>query len=83
MAAAEELAAGIGYTGPACDALGVPRASLYRWRRPRTRPARPRPRSHRSLLPAEQEKVLAMLLLLLLLLLALGSAILELHAVVQ
>ena len=34
MTAAEELAAGIGYTAPACDALGVPRASLYRWRRP-------------------------------------------------
>ena len=26
MAAAEELAAGIGYTAPACAALGVPRA---------------------------------------------------------
>ncbi len=61
MAAAEELAAGIGYTAPACDALGVPRASLYRWRRPGTRPARPRPRSHRSLPPAEQKQVLDVL----------------------
>lgn len=61
MAAAEELAAGIGCTAPACDALGVPRASLYRRRRPGTRPTRPRPRSHRSLLPAEQEKVLDVL----------------------
>jgi len=61
MAAAEELAAGIGYTAPACNALGVPRASLYRWRRPGTRPARPRPRSKRSLLPAEQKQVLDVL----------------------
>jgi len=61
MAAAEELTAGIGYTAPACEALGVPRASLYRWRRPGARPARPRPRSHRSLLPAEQEQVLEVL----------------------
>jgi len=61
MAAAEELAAGIGYTAPACDALGVPRASLYRWRRAGTRPARPRPRSKRSLLPAEQKQVLDVL----------------------
>ncbi len=61
MAAAEELAAGIGYTAPACDALGVPRASLYRWRRPATRPARPRPKSHRALPPAEQQQVLDVL----------------------
>ncbi len=61
MAAAEELAAGIGYTAPACDALGVPRASLYRWRRPGTRRVRPRPRSHRSLLSAEREQVLDVL----------------------
>ena len=61
MAAAEELAAGIGYTAPACEALGVPRASLYRWRQPATRPARPRPKSHRSLPPAEQQQVLDVL----------------------
>jgi putative transposase len=61
MAAAEELAAGIGYTAPACDALGVPRASLYRRRRPRARPSRPRPRSPRSLRPAEQKQVLDVL----------------------
>jgi transposase InsO family protein len=61
MAAAEELAAGIGYTAPACDALGVPRASLYRWRRPGPRPTRPRPRPHRSLLPEEQKQVLDVL----------------------
>jgi putative transposase len=61
MAAVEELAVGIGCTAPACDALGVPRASLYRWRRPRTRPARPRPRSKRSLRPEEQNQVLDVL----------------------
>jgi putative transposase len=61
MAAAEELAAGIGYTAPACDALGVSRASLYRWRRPETRRAHPRPRSHRSLRPEEQKQVLDVL----------------------
>jgi len=61
MAAAEELAAGIGYTAPACEALGVPRASLYRWRRPGIRPARPRPRPHRSLRPEEQNQVLDVL----------------------
>ena len=61
MAAAEELAAGIGYTAPACDALGVPRASLYRRRRPGIRRTRPRPKPHRSLLPAEREQVLAVL----------------------
>jgi len=61
MAAAEELATGIGYTAPACEALGVPRASLYRWRRPGTRPTRPRPRPHRSLRPEERNHVLEVL----------------------
>ena len=61
MVATEELAAGIGYTAPACVALGVPRASLYRWRRPRIRRSRPRPRHHRSLLPADREQVLDIL----------------------
>jgi len=61
MVTAEELAVGIGHTAPACDALGVPRASLYRRRHPRTGPARPRPRPHRALRPAEQEQVLEVL----------------------
>ncbi len=61
MVAAEELAAGIGYTAPACDALGVPRASLYRRRRPGIRRTRPRPTPHRSLLPAERAQVLDVL----------------------
>jgi len=61
MVATEELAAGIGFTAPACQALGVPRSSLYRRRRPRTRLTRPRPRSHRSLRPAEQKQLLDVL----------------------
>ena len=61
MAATEELASGIGFTAPACRALGVPRASLYRRRRPKIRPNRPRRRSHRSLCPAEQTQLLDVL----------------------
>ena len=61
MAAVEELAAGIGYTAPACIALGVPRASLYRRRRPGIRRTRPRPRPTRSLRPTEQKQVLDVL----------------------
>ncbi len=61
MAAAEELAAGLGSTAPACAALGVPRASLYRRRRPFVGPPRPRPRPRRSLGPAEQEQLLDVL----------------------
>jgi transposase InsO family protein len=61
MAAAEKLATGIGYTAPACDALGVPRASLYRWRHRETRQTHPRPKSHRALGPAEQRQVLDVL----------------------
>jgi len=61
MTATEELAAGIGFTAPACAALGVPRASLYRRRRPRRLPARPRPKPHRSLRPEEQHQILDVL----------------------
>jgi putative transposase len=59
IAAAEELA---GTTGvePACRALGVPRSSLYRSRRPpperKSRPQRPH---HRALSPLEKQRVLA------------------------
>ncbi len=43
MTAAGELALIVG-VAPACDALGVPRATLYRWRRPRPEaPRRPTP----------------------------------------
>ncbi|MFQ5757620.1 MAG: IS3 family transposase [Acidiferrobacterales bacterium] len=61
MAAAEKLATGIGYTAPACDALGVSRATLYRSRCSPSRPARLRPRSHRALALQEQEQVLDIL----------------------
>ena len=58
MAAAEELTSGIGYTAPACAALGVPRASLYRWRRPGKPRTAPRPTPHRALAPTERQEVL-------------------------
>lgn len=61
MAAVEKLAVRIESTAPACAAFGVPRATLYRRRRPRLGPQGPRPRSHRSLTPAEREQVLQVL----------------------
>jgi putative transposase len=45
---------------PACDALGVPRASFYRWRAPMHGPHHPR-RSPRALAPEERAAVLATL----------------------
>jgi putative transposase len=55
----EELAPVIG-TRPACRALGVAPATIYRRRRPRApRPQRPRPISARALSDAEREAVLA------------------------
>jgi putative transposase len=60
--AVEELAPLVG-TRPACRALGVAPATIYRRRRPvqpATRP-RPRPRPARSLSPAEREAVLEVL----------------------
>lgn len=44
----------------ACSALGVPRASFYRRRRPRPQ-AQPRPTPPRALTPGERERVLAVL----------------------
>ena len=59
MAAAEELAATTG-VDPACRALGVSRASLYRSRKARPkRTPRPARESHRALSPLEQQRVLA------------------------
>ena len=58
MSAVEELAARIG-TAPACAALGMPRASLYRHRNPaeaRERPPRPTP--ERALSARDQQAVL-------------------------
>ena len=61
MLAATQLAERIGETAPACEALGVSRASLYRRRRQRTRETGPRPRSHRALTAYERDRVLAVL----------------------
>ena len=61
MAAVEELAGQNHQITGACRALGVSRATLYRRRRPQTRPSCPRPTSHRSLLPVEREQVLDVL----------------------
>jgi transposase InsO family protein len=44
-----------------CDALAVPRASYYRWRRPAAPRAAERPRPARALAPSEQDEVLALL----------------------
>jgi len=61
MAAAEELSRTVG-TAPACDALAVSRATLYR-HRARLGPLvnRPRQRSHRALIPVERDVVLDLL----------------------
>ena len=45
---------------PTCAALGLPRATYYRRRRPQSAPAL-RPRSHRALSPDEETTVLARL----------------------
>jgi putative transposase len=55
MAAAEDLARVVG-TAPACAALTVSRASLYRRRRP-TAPPRPRPTPARALRVTERQAV--------------------------
>jgi putative transposase len=59
IAAAEELSETTGVE-PACRALGVPRSSLYRSRRPplKRKAAPPRPH-HRALSPLEKQRVLA------------------------
>jgi putative transposase len=59
MGAVEQVATSIG-TAPACQVLGVPRASLYRGRRPVT-VARPRPTPSRALDPVERQGVLDLL----------------------
>jgi putative transposase len=63
MNAVEELRPRVG-TAPACRALGVPRATLYRQRRRARglpRPVRPRPRPARALSGEERQAVLAAL----------------------
>ena len=58
MSAALELVPAIG-TQPACTAIGVPRASLYRSLRPKVeRPRTPRPRPRRALSAEETALVL-------------------------
>lgn len=59
MTAVEEAAAEM-RTAPACEALGLPRASLYRQRQP-ARVARPRPTPPRALDPVERQAVLDLL----------------------
>ena len=59
MLAVEQVATSIG-TAPACDVLGVPRASLYRRRRPVAVP-RPRPAPPRALAAVERHGVLDLL----------------------
>ena len=59
MRAAETLGQQVGLV-PACEALNVSRATLYRRRQPQ-RQARPRPRPARSLSPLERQSVLAIL----------------------
>jgi putative transposase len=59
MTAVEEAAVTLG-TAPACRASGVPRASLYRGRRPAV-VGRPRPASPRALEPVERQTVLDLL----------------------
>jgi putative transposase len=61
MNATAQLAQGVGIA-PACQALGVPRASFYRWQRPAAKqPAEPRKPSHRSLGADERQRVLDLL----------------------
>ena len=58
MAAAEELAARTGQTARACRSIGVSRATLYRGRRPRVEPVRPRPTPRRALSRTERQCVI-------------------------
>jgi len=59
MTAVEKAAVTLG-TAPACRASGVPRASLYRRRRPVAVP-RPRPTPPRALAAGERQGVLDLL----------------------
>lgn len=56
MKAAEELSRDVGVS-PACDALGVSRATFYRHRRPKTGQQQPRPTPARALSKQEQDSV--------------------------
>ena len=56
MTAVENVTPAVG-TAPACLALGLPRASLYRMRRP-PKPVASRPAPPRTLAPSERRAVL-------------------------
>jgi len=61
MKAAQDLAAVVGVRR-ACHALAIPRASFYRWQRPRRPPPpRPKPRPSRALSDEERGRVLDVL----------------------
>ncbi len=64
MKATEELSPKVG-VAPACESLGVPRASFYRWRCRRSsrrlREGAPRRPSHRALSEAERQAVLSVM----------------------
>ena len=59
MQAVKELAPAVG-TAPACEAIGVARATFYRNRSPRPTP-KPRPIPERALSHEDREEVLATL----------------------
>ncbi len=59
MKAANQLSQQVGVSA-ACQALGVPRSSLYRARQPKCEP-KPRPTPERALKPEEKEQVLQVL----------------------
>ena len=58
--AAQELAVEVG-VAPACEALGVPRATFYRRQRPLPGHQQPRPTPARALCESERERVLDLL----------------------
>jgi putative transposase len=61
MEAVSELAGVVGASS-SCEAIGVPRSTFYRYRRPRiVRAPRSRPRSHRALSEDEHRRVLEVL----------------------
>ncbi len=56
MKATKELGEIVGVAA-ACEALGVPRASFYRWESPSNDEKRARPRPPRALLPQERQEI--------------------------
>ena len=56
MLAAQELSEAVGVLA-ACDALGIPRASFYRWQKPSPEEPKDHPAPPRSLSPEERQEV--------------------------